>query len=71
MLIVTFSGGNGLAEVEEGDSGKLLHVLTMLTKLLCTLKVTFSMKVGPTEIKEDDSEVTPFDKRRKTIFSSF
>ena len=48
--------------------GKLLHVLTMLTKLLCTLKVTFPMKVGPTEIKEDDSEDTPFDKRRKTSF---
>ena len=39
----------------------------MLTKLMCTLKVTFSMKVGPTEIK-DDSEDTPFDKRRKTSF---
>ena len=51
--------------------GKLLHVLTMLTKLLCTLKVTFSMKVGPTEIKEDDSEDTPFDKRRKTSFYHF
>ena len=51
--------------------GKLLHVLTMLTKLLCTLKVTFPMKVGPTEIKEDDSEDTPFDKRRKTSFSQF
>ena len=37
--------------------GKLLHVLTMLTKLMCTLKVTFSMKVGPTEIKEDNSEI--------------
>ena len=48
--------------------GKLLHVLTMLTKLLYTLKVTFSMKVGPTEIKEDDSEDTPFDKRSKTSF---
>ena len=48
--------------------GKLLHVLTMLTKLLCTLKVTFSMKVGPTEIKEDDSEDTPFGKRKKTSF---
>ena len=51
--------------------GKLLHVLTMLTKLLCTLKVTFPMKVGPTEIKEDDSEDTPFGKRGKTSFSSF
>ena len=48
--------------------GKLLHVLTMLTKLLCTLKVTFPMKEGPTEIKEDDSEDTPFVKRRKTSF---
>ena len=47
---------------------KLLHVLTMLTKLMFTLTVSFSMKVGPTEIKEDDSEVTPFDKRRKTSF---
>jgi len=26
------------------------------------------MKVGPTEIKEDDSEDTPFGKRRKTSF---
>ena len=48
--------------------GILLHVLTMFTKLMCTLKVTFSMKVGPTEIKEDDSEDTPFDTRRKTRF---
>ena len=24
MLMVTFSGGNGLAEVEEGDSGETL-----------------------------------------------
>ena len=48
--------------------GKLLHVLTMLTKLLCTLKVTFSMKVDPTEIKKDDYEDTPFNKRRKTSF---
>ena len=48
--------------------GILLRVLTMLTKLMCTLKVTFSMKVGPTEIKEDDSEDTPFGKRRKTSF---
>ena len=47
---------------------KLLHVLTMLTKLLCTLEVAFSMTVGPTRIKEDDSEDTPFDKRRKTSF---
>ena len=31
-------------------------------------KVTFPMKVGPTEIKEDESEDTPFDKRRKTRF---
>ena len=29
------------------------------------------MKVGPTEIKEDDSEDTPFDKRRKTCFQQF
>ena len=48
--------------------GKLLHVLTMLTKLLCTLEVAFSMTVGPTEIKENDSEDTPFDERRKTCF---
>ena len=48
--------------------GKLLHVLTMLTKLLCTLKVTFPMKVGPTEIKEDDSEDTPCDNGKKTRF---
>ena len=40
----------------------------MLTKLMFTLTVTFSMNVGPTEIKEDDSEDTPFDKRRKTSF---
>ena len=46
----------------------LLHVMTMLTKLMCALKVTFSMKVSLTEIKEDDSEDTPFGKRRKTSF---
>ena len=40
--------------------GILLHVLTMLTKVMCTLKVTFSMKAGPTEIKEDDSEDASF-----------
>ena len=34
----------------------LLHVMTMLAKLKCALKVTFSMKAGLTEIREDDSE---------------
>ena len=29
------------------------------------------MKVGLTEIKEDDSEDTPFDERRKTSFQQF
>ena len=29
------------------------------------------MKLCPTEIKEDDSEDTPFDKRRKTSFQQF
>ena len=35
--------GNGLAEVEKDDSKNriLLHVITMLTKLTCALKVTF------------------------------
>ena len=51
--------------------GILLHVLTMLTKLMCTLTVTLSLRVGPTEIQEDDFEDTPFDKRRKTSFSQF
>ena len=46
----------------------LLHVMTMLTKLMCALKVTFSMKVGPAEIKEDDPEDTTCDKRKKTSF---
>ena len=43
----------------------LLHVMTMLTKLMCALRVTFSMKVGLTEIKEDDSEDSTCDKRKK------
>ena len=46
----------------------LLHVMTMLTKLMCALKVTFSMKVGLIEIKEDDSEGTPCNKRKKSSF---
>ena len=46
----------------------LLHVMTMLTKLMCALKVTFSMKVGLAEIKEDDPEDTTCDKRKKTSF---
>ena len=46
----------------------LLHVMTMLTKLMCALKVTFSMKVGPAEIKEDYPEDTTCDKRKKTSF---
>ena len=46
----------------------LLHVMTMLTKLICALKVTFSMKVGLAEIKEDDPEDTICDKRKKTSF---
>ena len=46
----------------------LLHVMTMLTKLMCALKVTFSMKVGLAEIKEDDPDDTTCDKRKKTSF---
>ena len=46
----------------------LLHVMTMLTKLMCALKVTFSMKVSLTEIKEDDSEDSACDKGQKTRF---
>ena len=38
----------------------LLHVMAMLTKLMCALKVTFSMKVGLAEIKEDDPDDTSF-----------
>ena len=65
-----FSEGNVLAEFEEGDSTLriLLHAMTMLIKLMCALKVTFSMKVSLTEIKEDDSEDTPCDKGKKTRF---
>ena len=37
----TFSGGIGLAEVEEGDSGETLACADDAHK------VTFSMKVGP------------------------
>ena len=46
----------------------LLHVMTMLTKLMCALKVAFSMKVGLAEIKEDDPDDTTCDKRKKTSF---
>ena len=48
--------------------GTLLRVMTMLTKLMCALKVTFSMKVGLAEIKEDDPEDTTCIKRKKTSF---
>ena len=34
----------------------LLHVMTMLTKLMCALRVTFSMKVGLTEMKDDSDK---------------
>ena len=40
--------------------------MTMLTKLMCALKVTFSMKVSLTDMKEDDSEDTPCNKGKKT-----
>ena len=46
----------------------LLHAMTMLTKVICALKVTFSMKVSLTEIKEDDSEDSACDKGQKTRF---
>ena len=46
----------------------LLHVMTMLTKLMCALKVTFSMKVSLTDMKQDDSEDTPCNKGKKTRF---
>ena len=46
----------------------LLHVMTMLTKLMCALRVTFSMKVGLTETKEEYSEDTSGVKRTKTSF---
>ena len=34
----------------------LLHVMSMLAKLMCALNVTFFMKAGLTEITEDDYE---------------
>ena len=46
----------------------LLHVMTMLTKLMCALIVTFSMKVGLTETKEEYSEDTSGVERTKTSF---
>ena len=46
----------------------LLHVMTMLTKLMCALRVAFSMKVGLTETKEEYSEDTSGVKRTKTSF---
>ena len=48
----------------------LLHAMTMLNKLTCALKDTFcdEMKVGLTENKDDDSEDTPCDERKKTSF---
>ena len=66
--MVTFSGGNGLAEVEEGDSGDTFACADDAHKAVMYTESHFSMKVGPKEIKEDDSEDTPFDKRRKTSF---
>ena len=43
----------------------------MLTKLLHVLSHVFFMKEGLTEIKEDDSEDTPCDKRKETRFKHF
>ena len=34
----------------------LLHVMSMLAKLMCAINVTFFMKAGLTEITEDDYE---------------
>ena len=34
----------------------LLHVMTMLTKLMRALGVTFSMKVGLNEMKDDSDK---------------
>ena len=43
-------------------------MMMMLTKWMCALKVTFSMKVGFTETKEEYSEDTSGVKRTKTSF---
>ena len=48
-----------------------LHVMTMLTQLMCALKsCLFFKKLGLTDIKEDDSE-DPCDIRKKTSFKHF
>ena len=48
----------------------LLHVMSMLAKLMCALKVTFFMKAGLTEIREDDYEDASFAiKGRILVFS--
>ena len=49
----------------------LLHVMTVLTKLMCALSHVCFIKVGLTDIKQDDSEDTPCDIRKKTCFRHF
>ena len=46
MFLITFSEGNGRAEVEEKNSNDTLYVMMMLTKLFCVLAVTFSVRGG-------------------------
>ena len=66
---LTRSGENGLAEVEEVDSSETLACADDAHKAdVYTYSHFFLVKVDPTEIKEDDYEDTPFDKRRKTSF---
>ena len=42
VFLITFSEGNGRAEVEEKNSNDMM----MLTKLFCVLAVTFSVRGG-------------------------
>ena len=42
VFLITFSEGNGRAEVEEKNSNDMM----MLTKLFCVLAVTFSVQGG-------------------------
>ena len=46
VFLITFSEGNGRAEVEEKNSNDTLYVMMMLTKLFCVLAVTFSVRGG-------------------------
>ena len=66
MFLITFSEGNGRAELEKNTFNDAFlcddeaHIV-----VLCTCSPFFCTRGGLTEVKENDFQDTPHDKRRK------